>query len=163
LYNNKELLAKHKISDGSSIFGLGQFMNDPKTFYAIAKELFLPVVRGSFKPTVCHKFISLLHKKGLLLRNYTQNIDMLERHAGFVFERKTVQNKWTKAPFLLPIRLPDEALVESHGTFAKATCLQCNKQVEDMEAFWNDVESDRLPKCAACGGTRMYSNFQYQA
>jgi len=28
-------------------------------------------------------FLSLLNKKGLLLRNYTQNIDMLEARAGY--------------------------------------------------------------------------------
>jgi len=33
-----------------------------------------------------HWFIRLLHAKGLLLRNYTQNIDMLEAKAGLPAE-----------------------------------------------------------------------------
>ena len=37
---------------------------------------------GKYHPSVSHKFISLLEKKGKLLRNYTQNIDTLEEAAG---------------------------------------------------------------------------------
>jgi NAD-dependent deacetylase sirtuin 2 len=36
------------------------------------------------QPTATHYFIKLLHQKGLLLRNFTQNIDTLERVAGTV-------------------------------------------------------------------------------
>jgi NAD-dependent SIR2 family protein deacetylase len=35
-----------------------------------------------------HYFIRLLHEKGLLLRNYTQNIDTLERIASLSFVRR---------------------------------------------------------------------------
>lgn len=41
----------------------------------------------------------------MLLRHYTQNIDTLERVAG----------------------VPDEKLVEAHGTFNKGHCLACRK------------------------------------
>jgi NAD-dependent SIR2 family protein deacetylase len=34
------------------------------------------------KPSPCHKFIASLEAKGKLLRNYTQNVDGLERKAG---------------------------------------------------------------------------------
>ena len=36
---------------------------------------------GNYKPTPAHYFMTLLHKKGLLLRCFTQNIDSLEREA----------------------------------------------------------------------------------
>lgn len=47
-------------------------------FYQLAKELF----HGNFLPSPTHYFIKLLADKGLLLRHYTQNIDLLERVAG---------------------------------------------------------------------------------
>lgn len=58
---------------------------------SLAKEMF----PGSYRPTAAHFFIALLAKKQLLLRNFTQNIDTLERVAS----------------------VPPEYLVEAHGTF----------------------------------------------
>jgi hypothetical protein len=51
---------------------------------------------GSYRPTLAHFFIALLAKKQLLLRNFTQNIDTLERVAA----------------------VPPEFLVEAHGAGA---------------------------------------------
>eukprot|EP01122_Echinamoeba_exundans_P013977 TRINITY_DN6229_c0_g1_i1.p1 TRINITY_DN6229_c0_g1~~TRINITY_DN6229_c0_g1_i1.p1 ORF type:complete len:781 (-),score=153.69 TRINITY_DN6229_c0_g1_i1:97-2439(-) len=133
LYTNKNLLRKFNISSGQQIFSMGDFMHDPELFYAVAKEYFLPVVRGAFKPTLCHRFIALLHKKGLLTRNYTQNIDMLERHAG----------------------VPDDLIVESHGSFARATCQECHAKVSDMDEFWRTVENDQIPICERCKGSKI--------
>ena len=42
---------------------------------------------GSFKPTPAHHFMALMHKKGLLLRCFTQNIDSLESQAGLPAEK----------------------------------------------------------------------------
>lgn len=73
------------------------FEENPQPFFALAKELY----PGSFNPTPSHYFVRLLHEKGLLLRHYTQNIDTLERIAG----------------------IPDDKLVEAHGTFFTNHCL----------------------------------------
>jgi NAD-dependent deacetylase sirtuin 2 len=51
-----------------------------------------------------HYLLPLLAKKKLLLRSYTQNIDSLERLAG----------------------LDEDLLVEAHGSFATAKCIQCD-------------------------------------
>lgn len=75
------------------------FHKNPRPFFELAKELY----PGSFKPTICHYFIKLLNNKGMLLRHYTQNIDTLERVA----------------------EVPDEKLVEAHGTFNQGHCLEC--------------------------------------
>lgn len=48
----------------------------------------------------------MLNDKGLLVRHYTQNIDTLERIAG----------------------IPDEKIVEAHGTFYTNHCLECRKE-----------------------------------
>lgn len=51
-----------------------------------------------------HSFIKLMSKKGVLLRNYTQNIDSLERVAGITSDK----------------------LVECHGCFSHCHCTRCN-------------------------------------
>jgi NAD-dependent SIR2 family protein deacetylase len=56
---------------------------------------------GSYRPTPVHFFVALLAQKQLLLRNYTQNIDTLERVAG----------------------VPPELLVEAHGEYTHARAL----------------------------------------
>jgi NAD-dependent SIR2 family protein deacetylase len=50
----------------------------------------------------------LLAKKKLLLRSYTQNIDMLERLTG----------------------IDEELLVEAHGSFATSKCIKCSLRSE---------------------------------
>eukprot|EP00211_Chloroparvula_japonica_P014427 CAMPEP_0119122498 /NCGR_PEP_ID=MMETSP1310-20130426/2731_1 /TAXON_ID=464262 /ORGANISM="Genus nov. species nov., Strain RCC2339" /LENGTH=257 /DNA_ID=CAMNT_0007112157 /DNA_START=59 /DNA_END=832 /DNA_ORIENTATION=- len=47
---------------------------NPKPFFALAKKLY----PGKFDPTPAHYLSVLLQEKGLLLRNYTQNVDNLE-------------------------------------------------------------------------------------
>lgn len=99
MYDN---LQKYNLPHPQAIFELDFFQENPKPFFVLAKELY----PGSFKPTVCHYFIRLLHDKGLLLRHYTQNIDTLERVAG----------------------IPGEKLIEAHGTFHTGHCLECRKE-----------------------------------
>lgn len=78
------------------------FHENPKPFFELAKELF----PGSFKPTISHYFIKLLLEKKLLLRHYSQNIDTLERVAD----------------------IPEDKIVEAHGTFYTGHCLKCRKE-----------------------------------
>lgn len=99
LYEN---LKKYKLPYPTAIFEVDYFLHKPKPFFSLAKELY----PGKFKPTPCHYFIRLLHEKGQLLRHYTQNIDTLERIAG----------------------IPDNKLVEAHGTFHSNHCLGCKRE-----------------------------------
>lgn len=95
-------MQKYDLPHPQAIFELDFFNKNPKPFFELAKELF----PGSFKPTVCHYFIKLLADKGMLLRHYTQNIDTLERVAG----------------------VPEDKIVEAHGTFYTGHCLHCRHQ-----------------------------------
>jgi NAD+-dependent protein deacetylase sirtuin 2 len=45
----------------------------------------------------------MLYEKGMLSRNFTQNIDTLERVAG----------------------IPADRLVEAHGSYSDAKCIDC--------------------------------------
>ncbi|KAJ3162691.1 NAD-dependent protein deacetylase sirtuin-2 [Geranomyces michiganensis] len=98
LYDN---LRKYNLPYAEAIFTMSYFRRRPEAFYALARELY----PGAFRPSPCHLFIRLLADRGLLLRNYTQNIDTLERAAG----------------------INPEHLVEAHGSFASAKC--CGQMV----------------------------------
>ena len=60
------------------MFCLDFFKKDPRPFFRFAKVIY----PGNYTPSPSHRFISELEKRGKLLRNYTQNIDGLETHAG---------------------------------------------------------------------------------
>jgi NAD+-dependent protein deacetylase SIR2 len=111
LYAN---LAKLDLPYAEAVFDISYFRNNPHPFYALAHELY----PGKYKPTVAHAFIALLAQKKLLHMLFTQNIDCLERAAG----------------------VPDEKIVEAHGSFATQRCIEC------MTAFPGDLMSEAIAK-----------------
>ncbi|KAK2561078.1 NAD-dependent protein deacetylase Sirt2 [Acropora cervicornis] len=131
LYDNLE---KYNLPNPQAVFEINFFKSNPNPFYTVAKELY----PGKFLPTITHYFIRMLNDKGLLLRNYTQNIDTLERVAG----------------------LPGNALIEAHGSFHTARCLDCGKEyphewVKSMKnwlGFFHEIFADKVPYCPECNG-----------
>jgi len=122
LYDN---LQKYKLPTPQSVFELNFFRNNPSAFWELSKEIY----PENFKPSPTHYFISLLAQKGKLARHYTQNIDGLERLAG----------------------VPDELLVEAHGTYHKGSCLSCDNEFDEyIVKEW--INQSDIPKCPACGG-----------
>jgi len=82
------------------------------------------------KPNVGHYFVQSLDAKGKLIGLITQNVDGLHSETG----------------------LPDEKIVELHGTNRKIICLECGRSY-DPEAIINRLVGDfASPKCDACGG-----------
>ncbi|KAK7067012.1 NAD-dependent protein deacetylase sirtuin-2 [Halocaridina rubra] len=122
LYANLE---KYNLPFPEAVFDIEYFKSNPKPFYVLAKELY----PGTFNPTPCHWFIRLLHEKGLLLRHYTQNVDTLEHVAG----------------------IPAEKLVEAHGTFRTAHCIECRKEYS-QEWVKEEIFKDNVPTCLECSG-----------
>ncbi|CAH8667059.1 unnamed protein product [Schistosoma margrebowiei] len=120
IYDNLE---DFNLPTPNAIFSIDYFRNDPRPFFEIARRLYRPEA----KPTLAHCFIRLLHDKGLLLRHYTQNCDSLERLSG----------------------LPEEKLVEAHGTFHTGHCIKC-KKLHDFEFMLNEILAKRVPKCLEC-------------
>ncbi|KAK3044496.1 hypothetical protein LTS18_001140, partial [Coniosporium uncinatum] len=124
LYSN---LARLQLPYPEAVFDISFFRQNPEPFYVLANELY----PGKFRPTVTHAFISLLHKKGLLLKCFTQNIDCLEREAG----------------------VPGDKLVEAHGSFASQRCIECKTEfpADEMRKL---VGEKKVPHCKApqCNG-----------
>ncbi|EDV24082.1 uncharacterized protein TRIADDRAFT_26227, partial [Trichoplax adhaerens] len=122
LYDN---LQKYDLPDPESIFRLSYFRENPSPFYSLAKELY----PGRYKPTLSHYFIKLLHDKGLLLRHFTQNIDTLEHLAN----------------------VPKEKLIEAHGSFSAAHCINHDCQKEYSSDWVKErVLQDIIPLCSNC-------------
>jgi len=122
LYDN---LAKYNLPQPEAIFDLGYLRKNPKAFNTLAKELF----PGDYSPTPTHHFIKLLHDQGVLLRCFSQNIDGLEQLAG----------------------LPEQKLVQAHGGFSKAHCIDCSEEHPTSEVR-KAVMADEIPRCKKCKG-----------
>ncbi|KAM4618948.1 NAD-dependent protein deacetylase sirtuin-3 [Polymixia lowei] len=123
LYAN---LKKYNIPFPEAVFNIDYFSNDPQPFFSLAKELY----PGGHRPNYIHYFVRMLHQKGLLLRMYTQNIDGLEKMCG----------------------IPDDKLVEAHGSFATASCHLCYTQYPAEEAK-RAIMGDNIPTCTFCAAT----------
>ncbi|RDW66217.1 hypothetical protein BP6252_09852 [Coleophoma cylindrospora] len=120
LYAKLEYLG---LSDPQEVFDINTFRDDPSIFYTIARDILPSTDR--FTPT--HAFIHLLQQKGKLLTNYSQNIDNIESIAG-----------------ILP-----EKLIQCHGSFATASCVECKYQIPG-ETIFPDIKAGRIPKCPKC-------------
>ncbi|XP_018320883.2 NAD-dependent histone deacetylase sirtuin-1 [Agrilus planipennis] len=107
--------------DPQSMFDINYFNQDPRPFFKFAKDIY----PGIFEPSPCHKFIRLLEKQGKLLRNYTQNIDTLEKIANI------------------------DRVIECHGSFATASCTNCGQKASADE-IRDTVLSQKIPLCTRC-------------
>ncbi|KAI8644034.1 DHS-like NAD/FAD-binding domain-containing protein [Parasitella parasitica] len=120
LYHN---LQKFNLPYAEAVFDIEYFLEKPEPFYALAKELY----PGTFLPTKTHYFIRLLQEKGVLLRNFTQNIDTLERMTG----------------------LDQDYIIEAHGSFATASCVECDTKA-DSEMVRQHALEGKVPRCKEC-------------
>lgn len=111
------------LSDPQEVFDISLFREDPSIFYSVAKDI-LPST-NRFSPT--HAFIRLLQDQDRLLTNFTQNIDNLEGHAG-----------------ILP-----EKLIQCHGSFATASCVECKYKVRGEEIY-RDLKAGKIARCDRC-------------
>uniref|UniRef100_T1HBF6 protein acetyllysine N-acetyltransferase n=1 Tax=Rhodnius prolixus TaxID=13249 RepID=T1HBF6_RHOPR len=109
------------LPDPQAMFDITYFRQDPRPFFKFAKEIY----PGQFKPSPCHRFIKMLEKQKKLLRNYTQNIDTLEKVAEI------------------------ENVVECHGSFATASCTRCGHKVTSDD-IKEDVFNQSIPFCPEC-------------
>lgn len=75
-------MTKYNLPYPEAVFDLDFFTNhDPQPFITLAQELW--PTGDTFRPTITHSFLTLLARKNILLRVYSQNIDGLE-HLGML-------------------------------------------------------------------------------
>jgi NAD-dependent deacetylase len=90
-------------------------------------ELYQDLIQA--KPNPGHLAITKLHELGLLEAVITQNIDGLHHQAG----------------------LPEEKIIELHGSTRRIRCMHCNKISSIHEAKKRLDNKDNAPECG-CGG-----------
>jgi len=124
-------LSKYNLPSPQSIFDIVYYRHNPNPFCHIAKEHYTK----DYKPTLTHYFIRLLADRGMLLRNFTQNIDGLEEKAG----------------------LPEKYIINAHGTYKTAHCVGnelgrgCGKEYS-QEWFKDKMVKMKKPICPVCRG-----------
>lgn len=116
------------LPDPQAMFDISYFTQDPRPFFKFARDIY----PGKFQPSPCHRFIKLLEKHNKLLRNYTQNIDTLEKEANI------------------------DRVIECHGSFATATCTKCDHKVSAYK-IRDIVLSQKIPLCEVCHGDKVNS------
>jgi len=109
------------LPDGHAVMDINFFNDDPRPFFKVAKRLY----PSNYEPSRTHKFIKNLESAGLLLRDYTQNVDTLERSAGI------------------------KRVVYCHGSFSSATCTQCRAKYDGQDVE-EKILDGRVPKCNRC-------------
>lgn len=114
-----------------AVFDGSFFRQNPKPFYQLVSQIY----PQRLVPTATHRFFTLLHQKGFLRRVYTQNIDALEFLAG----------------------LPEEKVVEAHGTFQRSYCTKCRRNYDLpwlKHQIFHPKSEDGVPRCEStdCGG-----------
>jgi NAD-dependent deacetylase len=114
---------------------LQEFLRDPEARreYWRRKTESYPQMRDA-RPNAGHLALARLFEAGYLKTMITQNIDGLHQKAG----------------------IPDERVVELHGSNAYITCLQCRRRFEWEEVLpffeHNPAPSTECPRCDGCGG-----------
>lgn len=122
LYDN---IQKYNLPYPEAIFNLEFFRKNPTPFASLASELWPGRIHS---PTLTHSFLTLLHRKHLLLRNYTQNIDGLEILAG----------------------LPMSHVMECHGHFRTAACSHCHIPFDGCNCKEFILKHQQVPMCPHC-------------
>lgn len=136
LYASLQSMKHLEMRSPTFVFEMSTFKKDPRPFWWIFGRLW---PRADWpKPTTYHYFLTLLERHGILLRNYTQNIDDLESVAG----------------------LSHDKLVNCHGVLSPCHCLDCGKEVTisycinaiqpNIAQDINDYTKVVVPKCPFC-------------
>mmetsp|Transcript_32984 Transcript_32984/g.129444 ORF Transcript_32984/g.129444 Transcript_32984/m.129444 type:complete len:559 (-) Transcript_32984:319-1995(-) len=110
------------LEEPQALFDINFFKFNPNPFFTLAKDIF---PGGNVVPSLAHRFVRKIETKGQLLRNYTQNIDGLEKMSGI------------------------ERVIHCHGSFATATCRRCHNQVPG-ESIREEVLAEKIPVCNVC-------------
>lgn len=107
-----------ELTDPQEMFDMEVFRDNPEIFYSFAQELYPSDDVG--RSSKAHRWIRQLEVQGKLLRNYSQNIDTLEKTAGIQSVLHAHGGLYTPQSI--------RTLTCSPGSFATASCIRCHAQ-----------------------------------
>jgi NAD-dependent deacetylase len=111
--------------DAEKIFDIGYFEEDPSFYYKASQDLIYNIDEKS--PSIVHRVLAELEKRGFLKALITQNIDLLHTKAG------------------------SKRVIEIHGSPKTHYCLRCVGVRMSFDEAAAIVRSGELPKCPKCG------------
>lgn len=133
--------ARMRKKSSTFVFEMSTFLEDPRPFWWMFGKMIPDISKA--QPTDFHFFIELLHRHGLLLRCYTQNIDGLETAAG----------------------LPNEMIIHAHGVENQCHCINCHHEIPisycldaiqlNLSDLSKPLEQIVVPICPKCGGNHV--------
>mmetsp|Transcript_20787 Transcript_20787/g.31204 ORF Transcript_20787/g.31204 Transcript_20787/m.31204 type:complete len:476 (+) Transcript_20787:288-1715(+) len=110
------------LSTPEELFHFEVFQDDPRPFYKFATKMLYPI--KPIEPSPSHHFLSLLERKKILLRVYTQNIDGLEEKAG----------------------VSSKKIVYAHGSLNTSSCLKCGYKISAND-LREEILGGNIPHC----------------
>ena len=113
---------KYNLPYPEAIFDINYFKKHPEPFFDLSKEIF----DNKIKPSLSHRFVAWLEEQNKISLVMTQNIDMLHQRAG------------------------SNNVIECHGTYLSAHCVNCNK-FYDIKEIESSLKKGEVPYCN-CGG-----------
>ncbi|MFW9848297.1 MAG: NAD-dependent deacetylase [Candidatus Thorarchaeota archaeon] len=102
------------------------FLADPSKFWTMGQELAEVILKA--QPNDAHKALAKLESNGKLIGIITQNIDNLHQTAG------------------------NKNVIELHGNYLRAYCLDCHQEYIGDEIHRRVVAGEIPPICDKCGG-----------
>ncbi|MHA1909976.1 MAG: NAD-dependent protein deacylase [Candidatus Thorarchaeota archaeon] len=102
------------------------FLLDPSKFWTMGQELAEVILKA--EPNSAHNALARLESDGKLAGIITLNIDNLHQSAG------------------------NKNVIELHGNYLRAYCLDCNQEYIGDEIHRRVVEGEIPPHCDKCGG-----------
>jgi NAD-dependent deacetylase len=102
------------------------FMKNPTKFWTMGRELAETILKA--EPNSAHLGLAKLEEDGRLLGVITQNIDNLHQAAG------------------------SKHVVELHGNYLRAYCIECNAEYVGETVHQSVVNGEIPPKCEKCNG-----------
>ena len=111
--------------DPEKTFDISYFDHDPSYFFSFARDFVQLVER--VQPTLTHRFLAMLERRGKLDAVITQNIDGLHQKAG------------------------SKRVVEVHGSVRNGHCRKCGRAYayEELKA---KILKEEIARCDSCGG-----------
>ncbi|KAH9479694.1 NAD-dependent protein deacetylase hst1 [Psilocybe cubensis] len=124
LYASLKGKGEYELDDPQQMFDIHYFKENPSGMYLcnVFYSFASQIYPSNFVPSPCHRFIKAVEDRG---KNYTQNIDTLETLAGV------------------------KKVLQCHGSFATASCLQCRQRVPGVE-IEAEILSHKVPLCKLC-------------
>jgi NAD-dependent deacetylase len=113
--------------DPMAVATLAGFRRRPEAFYRWIRPLAERVTQA--RPNPAHTALGRMEESGILQAIITQNIDGLHGRAG------------------------SKRVIEIHGNFRTATCLDCYQTTSGQAVLDQLMEEACVPVCRKCGGT----------